>query len=167
MQKIQSHLLSSLIFVALSLAAAGCQQRVAGKLVGTWVGRPDTTAARAEREAEKYGKRPDSEHPGTNGDATDWEAYDIEVRFDFVDQKHLNLSLADGSEPMSATWRVLETSPAGCLIELVTSGQEGKSEVRQFELEIDEREGTIIGFLLMESGADRQLGALYFTRIEN
>ena len=162
----------NVIVCILLLTTTGCQQQIAGKLLGSWVGRPDTSAARAEREAVKYGKRSaesaDLQHATTTKDPTDWEAYDVEVQFDFVDQKHLEMSLANGAEPMSATWRVLETTPTGCMIEVVTPAEagEGAPVVRQFELVMDERDGTYVGFLLTESGADRQLGALYFKREE-
>ncbi|TWU27439.1 hypothetical protein [Bythopirellula polymerisocia] len=158
------------ILLILLLSSAGCQQQIAGELLGSWVGRPDTSTGRAEREAEKYGKRSsmsaDSQQKASAKDVTDWETYDVEVRFNFVDHKHLEMSLANGSEAISATWRVIETSPTGCMIEVVTpaEAEEGSPEVRNFELEMDERAGTIVGFLLTESGADRQLGALYFSR---
>lgn len=158
------------LFVSfLLLSTAGCQQRTVANLLGEWVGRPDTAAARAEREAKKYGdkhsadQRPASqERPET---VTDWQQVDIGVKFHFVSHTELEMSLADGTEPFSGTWQVLETSPSGCTIEVETAtGPEQSAELRQFQLEMDEREGALIGFLLTEVGADRQLGALYFRR---
>lgn len=164
-----SSLLTGVIGILLLFGTTGCQQQIAGKLLGTWVGQPDTAAARSEREAEKYGTRSDSGETQLSGAEkvpTDWEAYDVELRFEFVDHQHVNMALANGSEPIAATWRVLETSPTGCMIEVVTPEQEGqgRAEVRHFELEMDERNGELVGFLLTESGADRQLGAIYFSR---
>lgn len=162
-------LLTGMLGILFLLTITGCQQQIAGGLLGTWIGRPDTAAARADREAKKYGnpsESADTQHPDAAKAPTDWEAYDVELRFEFVDHQHLNMSLANGSEPIAATWRVLETSPTGCMIEVVTPGKEGqgRAEVRHFELEMDERNGELVGFLLTESGADRQLGAIYFSR---
>ncbi|QEG36803.1 hypothetical protein [Bythopirellula goksoeyrii] len=161
--------LARLLGLFFLLATTGCQQQVAGKLLGTWVGRPDTASARAEREAEKYGNRTGSGNSQESDVAkaeTDWEAYDVELRFEFIDHQRLKMSLANGSEPISATWQVLETSPTGCMIEVTTPSQteEDTTVARQFELEMDERDGQVVGFLLTESGADRQLGAIYFSR---
>jgi len=149
----------------LLIGAIGCQQRVGSKLLGTWIGQPDTATARAEREAEKYGDKPASNHQQPE---TDWQQYDIVLKFDFVSRESLEMSLGDGSEPRSATWSVLDTSPTGCTIEVETSTGAGNSaELRRFQLEIDERDGECIGFLLSEVGADRRLGAIYFRRAEN
>mgnify|MGYP006908203447 CR=1 FL=1 len=155
------------------LMVSGCRQQVATKLQGTWIGHPDTSQARNAREEEKYGKRAseaaDSQQSSAQILTTDWEEYDVGIRFEFRDHQDLNMSLADGSEPISASWRVLETSPTGCMIEVVTPAIDGQDSkvIRHFELEFDEREGTCVGFLLTESGADRQLGSLYFSRDEN
>ena len=87
------------------------------------------------------------------------------VKFDFVDHTQLQMSLADGSQPLAGGWKVLETSPAGCIIEVETAtGPDESAELRRFQLEMDERNGTLDGFLLTEVGADRGLGALYFRR---
>lgn len=158
-----------LIVSLLLLCTVGCQQRTAAKLLGEWVGRSDTAAAKAQREAKKYGDKPSAdqisalqEKPET---VTDWQQYDIKLKFHFVSRTQLEMSLADGTEPRSGTWQVLETSPSGCTIEVESAtGPEQSAELRQFQLEIDEHEGTLVGFLLTELGADSQLGALYFRR---
>ncbi len=160
--------------VLLMLAgASGCQQQAANKLLGRWEGRPDTATARSEREAEKYGGEAVTANSPTGSMATDWESYDLGVRFEFVDREHLEMSLSDGSEPVSGTWRVLSTTPIGCTIEVKTKeaktkeakGEEAASTVlRQFQIDLDEREGECVGFTLIEVGADRQLGTLYFQR---
>ena len=152
----------------LLLSQIGCQQRTAASLLGEWVGRPDTTEARTRREAEKYGDNPSPEwQAGTTDTITDWQQVDVAVRFNFVSRSQLEMSLADGSEPHSGTWRVLETSPTGCAIEVDTpTGPEQSAELRRFQLEFDKRDGEVVGFLLSEMGADRQLGALYFRRSE-
>ena len=158
-----------LIVSLLLLSMVGCQQRTAAKLLGEWLGRPDTAAARAEREAKKYGDKRSSDQLRASQErseiVTDWQQYNIGVKFHFVSRTQLEMSLADGTEPRSGTWQVLETSPSGCTIEVESATGPGQSaELRQFQLEMDEHEGTLIGFLLTEMGADRQLGALYFRR---
>jgi len=71
----------------------------------------------------------------------------------------------------------VSTSPAGCTIEVRTKievgtgieideSEEASVERRRFDLLLDEREGTCVGFQLTETGADLQVGALYFRRPE-
>ncbi len=150
----------------LLLSTLGCQQRMAANLLGEWVGRPDTAEARAEREAEKFGDRRSGDTLGRSSEPiTDWEQVDVGVRFHFVSPTQLQMSLANDAEPHSGTWRVLETLPTGCEIEVETAtGPEQSVEIRRFRLEMDNHEGSLVGFLLTEAGADRQLGALYFRR---
>ncbi len=152
----------------LLLSTVGCQQRTAAKLLGEWVGRPDTVDARAEREAKKFGDKRSGKQLGASSETvTDWQQVDIGVRFNFVSRTQVEMSLADGTEPLSGAWQVLETSPAGCTIEVESATGPGQSaELRQFQLELDESDGALIGFLLTETGADRQLGALYFRRTQ-
>ena len=54
----QGKLPLAMLLVLTLLVASGCQQRVVGTLQGRWVGVPDTAAARAERESQKYGDMP-------------------------------------------------------------------------------------------------------------
>ena len=153
----------------LLVMGAGCQQHTVGKLLGTWVGQPDTAEARQQREAEKFGatSRPSQEELLSSVEAapTDWEQFDVAVEFQFLSSTELEMSLAEGAEPQKGTWRILETSPTGMTIEVETpTGSEGALELRRFDLYMDERDGTLHGFLLNEVGADRGLGALYFQR---
>lgn len=166
---VYSQVVGCWLFLLLLLGAVGCQQRTAAKLLGEWVGRPDTAAARAQREAEEYGDTRSADQPGalqeTSEIVTDWQKVDVGVKFRFVSRTQLEMSLADGTEPRSGTWQVLETSPTGCTIEVESdTGPEQSAELRRFKLKVDERDGTLTGFLLTEMGADRQLGALYFRR---
>lgn len=155
----------------LLVCSSGCQQRTAGELHGRWVGKPDSAAAKTAREAEKYGDDP----PQAQADATlpkqatDWEAIDVQVELNFVSGSALELSLAGLGSKVQASWSIIETSPTGCTIEVVTAtstAEDGTaaSERRRFELLFDERDGTLVGFELSEVGADRQVGALYFQR---
>ncbi len=167
-----------LFFSMLLICLVGCQQRTASKLQGQWEGRSDSVAMRAKREAEKYGEVPaDSAAGGSAPKAsisvqvTDWENYEVTVVFDFVSSERLEMSL-DGEQPKSGRWKIISTSPAECTIEVQTEKESAESEEasverRQFVLLLDEREGTCVGFLLTEVGADRQQGALYFQRPQN
>ncbi len=178
-QRRQSFFLWVLSLLLLTLV--GCQQRTVSKLQGRWEGRPDSAALRAEREAEKYGnssgadveastnsKEGSSTKPDASVQVTDWENYEVTVQMDFVSSERLEMSL-DGEQRRSAHWQIISSSPIGCTIEVQTEeGSEGdeKKELvrRRFELVLDEREGTCVGFLLTEVGADRLLGAIYFKR---
>jgi len=178
--------ISILCTIALMLmSAAGCQQRAASKLQGRWEGRPDTAAARAKRESKKYGKLSadrdvsadraisadrDKEGSATKTNSpvqvTDWEKYDLTVLMDFVSNERVEMSLGNGEQPQSGSWKVVSTSPAGCAIEVQTEsdGEPANVERRRFELLFDKDEGTCVGFQLTEAGADRLQGALYFKR---
>lgn len=147
-------------------SAIGCQSRTVGHLLGRWEGRPDTAAGRAERDAERYG---DTAPPTVSQlSKTDWENYDLVVSLEFVDRERIELALSDGSEPVAGEWSIISTSPIGCTIEVDTAGESPESRVRrQFQLELDERDGVCVGFTMREVGADRQLGALYFRRPSN
>jgi len=177
----------TLLFVSMLLiSSVGCQQRSASKLLGRWEGRPDSAALRLQREAKKYGEVPSDNarttlsevatgsgsatRPHAPSQVTDWENYDVTVLFDFVSSERLEMSL-DGEQPRSGRWKIVSTSPVGYTIEVQTEKEstsgEGASVLRrQFELLLDERGGTCVGFLLTEVGADRQQGALYFQRPE-
>jgi len=151
----------------LLLSASGCQQRAAGKLIGRWAGTPDTAAARAERESKKYGETTSASVSPEN--VTDWEHYDPSVTLDFVDHERVEMALSGKTEePLSGKWRIVSTTPIGCTIEVETETEDSEGVVRrQFQLDLDECEGQCVGFTLIEVGADRQLGTLYFCRQES
>jgi len=175
-----------MITLAVVVGTAGCQHRDAGMLLGRWIGRPDSAAARAEREAQKYGDaRPSSDAvaqlighsdaaapPEQQAGKTDWEQYDVAVLLNFVSRGRIEMSLADGTQSRSGWWRMIESGPAGCSIEVETNASKtpyngaepGELQRRRFQIDFDLRDGACVGFLLTEAGADRQLGALYFRR---
>ncbi len=172
-----------MISLAMVVGASGCQQRVTGKLLGRWIGRADSVIARTERESQKYGDaRPDSETAirtiavdpplDPQAEKTDWERYNVAVLMNFVSRDRVEMSLAGGKQPRLGRWSVVATTPTSCTIEVETNDsatQENGAEPdeprrRRFHLELDERDGVCVGFLLNEVGADRQLGALYFRR---
>lgn len=164
-----------LVLCLLLLVTAGCQQRTAGRLHGRWIGKPDSVAAKAAREAEKYGDSPEQTSDDPNAEraqrkpATDWEGFDVQVELNFLNGSALELALGGADSKVAGRWSIIETSPTGCTIEVTTEepAQEGErvvSERRRFELLFDERDGELVGFELSEVGADRQVGALYFQR---
>jgi len=157
--------LAMLLLLAILITTGGCQPSTSGKLQGRWTGRPDTQAARSLREAKKYGDATDkTSDPKTQPSRqTDWERYDVAVEFHFISSSQLEMSLADGSQLRKGTWEILKTLPTGCRIEVKI---DEASQLRQFELQMDEKEGRCVGFLLSEVGADPQLGWLYFQRTE-
>ncbi|MCG8451186.1 MAG: hypothetical protein MI725_16580 [Pirellulales bacterium] len=154
------------------LLVSGCQQQTTSKLLGQWIGRPDTVEARAAREAEKYGDARTEDQASSLLDKeapkTDWENYDVAVAWTFVSSDRLEMSLANGSQALAGSWKIIGTSPTGCTIEVATkkkvSAESSEPVRRRFEVELDEREGKCVGFLLYETGADRRLGAFYFRR---
>lgn len=176
---------SPLLLVLLALfCSGGCTQRAASQLLGRWQGRPDSAETRAARDAQKYGDEvasaeatPAGTTPTAEGTAdsvteldqtTDWEEFDVTIVMDFVSSDRVEMTLG-GEQPVVGTWKVLSTTPSGCTIEVETegvSGEDGDKQPvrRRFELLLDEREGTLVGFQLSEAGADAQLGALYFQR---
>lgn len=143
-------------------------------LQGRWVGTPDTAEARARREAQRYDDplQTEEESPNGPGPKTDWEAFDVTVQLDFLSHSEVVLSLAGENQPVKGTWEVLESTPAGALIQIDTPApaSPGNDEAgvvrRQFRIEYDLRDGELVGFLMTEAGADPRLGALYFRRPE-
>ena len=149
---------------------AGCQQRTAMELLGTWEGRPDTSAARAEREEERYGKRDSSvESVGllTESTVTDWENYDVGVTLDFQSRSEVSLTMSGEEQSVSGSWKMVQSGPVACTIAIETPTGEGDTpELRRYKLELDQDGGELKGFLMREVGADRSLGTLYFRRAE-
>ncbi|MGI9430285.1 MAG: hypothetical protein ACR2NM_16610 [Bythopirellula sp.] len=161
------------IFLLLILCwSAGCQQRVPNMLLGRWEGRPDSADLRAEREAEKYGDEiGEAGASAADNEAerfSDWEEYDVKIVMDFVSSDRIEMTL-DGAQAQSGNWQVVAQSPVGCTIEIQTApeAQDDKIVRRRFDLLLDQRDGTCVGFQLTETGADPQLGAIYFRRPES
>lgn len=166
------------LVISLLVVSVGCQQRMSSKLQGRWEGHPDSAARRAVREAAKYGDefaKPFS--VAENGSAaktsesaqvTDWQRYEVTIVMDFTINDRLEMSL-NGEQPRSGSWKIVSTSPAGCTIEVLTENDDKETslERRRFDLLLDERDGICVGFQLTETGADPQLGALYFRRPES
>jgi hypothetical protein len=123
---------------------------------------------------------------------TDWEDYDVTIVMDFVSSARVEMSLdgasllaengaqlgssvpAENSLPaenksQSGSWQIVSQSPVGCTIEIQTSeqGEDNRVVRRRFDLLLDERDGTCVGFQLTENGADPQVGAIYFRRPES
>lgn len=159
----------ALLLLLLLVGSAGCQQRMSSKLQGRWEGRPDSAGLRADREAEKYGDEVTSAEINASDDegvqVTDWEKYNVTIVMDFVSSDHIEMTL-DGAQALSGNWQIVSQSPVGCTIEILTDepGKDGQAVPRRFDLLLDEREGTCVGFQLTESGADPQVGSLYFRR---
>ncbi|MBX3425663.1 MAG: hypothetical protein KF688_08290 [Pirellulales bacterium] len=172
--------LSLLVLIPL----AGCGHGPARTLEGTWVGKPDTVAARGERDENKYRELVAASGGLTiDGDddasarppalVTDWERHDVEVTLDLQANQRVRLAIngaVDGA-PVEGTWKIVESGPAGVVIEIVTpAAPEGAGDPepvrRRFELGLDQRSDGLDGFTLHEVGADRRLGALYFRRAE-
>ena len=160
----------TVLFSALLVCcSAGCQQRMSNKLLGRWEGRPDSAERRAQREAEKYGDDPAQielrARKSETVQVTDWEDYDVEIVMDFVSSDLIKMTL-DGAQSQAGNWRIVSQSPAGCTIEIQTrrDGENDRVVRRRFDLLLDERDGSCVGFQLTETGADPQVGALYFRR---
>ena len=173
--------------VVLAVAGAiGCRDDPVGQLRGEWIGRPDTAAERQERESAASLPGP-NESPlssplvdlSADQATTDWERYDATVRLEFSNGDAVALEMVDQGDPIRGTWRLVESTPGAVLIEITTPGVESAStgsqdgpvdqaseQRRRFELEPTMIDGKLVGFAMTESGADRQLGALYFERPE-
>jgi len=167
--------ISPLLCLFVLIATTGCQQRVASKLAGEWVGQPDTADGRSARDAEKYGDQSAgqptdaSTKPRDASRVSDWENYDVTVEINFQTGNRLEMSLADGDQPRTGRWTVVSTAPTSCIIEVVTEPENTTKEApdpvrRRFELLLDERDGECVGFTMTEVGADRLQGAMYFQR---
>lgn len=169
--KLVPPIFNGLAILVACLLLAGCQQQITSKLSGKWVGSPDTPESRTKRETEKYGDSGTFEEEQANGGGpkkTDWEDFNVAVEWDFLSRSDVEMTLDGVGQKVSGNWKIIGTSPTGCTIEVVTNSDQSSGDAkpvrRRFEIEFDEREGELVGFLLHESGADRQLGILYFQR---
>ncbi len=157
---------------------AGCQQSITGRLVGDWIGRPDTAAAAAVRSAKLKARHksdsneaiepPSVEEATAKLGKTDLEHHDVTIRMSLAGDKTATMSLGDGSEPLAGVWRVIEKlPPSGAEIEISLSGADdgspGRAGRRRFIIDFQEIDEAA-GFTLVEKGADPQFGRLYFTR---
>ncbi|TWT31062.1 hypothetical protein KOR34_44360 [Posidoniimonas corsicana] len=154
-------------------------------LIGKWEGRPDSLAAKRERNpiptapgyiprevtrpvsaeekeaAEKLAAMQPSEQ-------TDLEAFNFTVLLEFLPQDQVVMSL-NGGQPIKGSWKVLSTDVGVSLIELV-DGVPTQAEgddlpqltKRRFLLELNDLGDA---FTLREEGVDPRFGWLYFQRL--
>lgn len=164
--------------VASSLLLVGCQQSATSRLVGEWVGRPDTAAAAAARGDKLKAKQrsgttaaveaPSDEEAAAELGKTDLEQHDVIICMTLGSNKRVSMSLGDHSQPLEGVWRVVTTLPpdgAEIEISLTQSSEEmsERAEKRRFIIDFQENDNAP-GFTLVEKGADPQFGRLYFVR---
>lgn len=166
----------------LLLSMAGCQQSITDRLMGEWVGTPDTAAAAAERSAKLKAKEvkngdtdeaalPVGDEVASTRGKTDLEGHNVTVELNFMGHRDVHMEIAQGGPPLDGTWRVVQTlPPRGAEIEIrlkqETSDKDSKpktSEKRRFVIDFQGDESNA-GFTLFEKGADPQFGRLYFER---
>lgn len=165
------------------LAIAGCgRESLEQKLVGQWIGSPDTAAAREKRnpsaltratlanaaapeaEAAEEAEADDSEATSkqpANARPTDIEAFAFEVTLNFARGGKVEMWLDNEREKLAGKWLVISEASDRAVIEIINEANNGKPEQRRFELFTEEDDK---GFTLREEGADPQFGWLYFRR---
>ena len=178
--------LTAVLFCLLALLVTpGCQQPVRERIVGQWIGKPDTAAAAAERVAKqqaaaekKSGDEQDEAVPKQDSTAklgvTDLEGHDVTILLYFNSDKTVKMSLGDESQPREGVWRVVESLPpqgAEIEISLTTKAEPGAEdekpskqksvEKRRFIIDFQQQDDST-GFTLIEKGADPKFGRLYF-----
>ncbi|QDU54955.1 hypothetical protein Pan181_11400 [Aeoliella mucimassa] len=163
---------------------SGCQESIRDRLVGEWVGQPDTAAAAAERVAKRQESQ-DSEKATGNGmpvqdatnklEQTDLEGHEVTIRLQFKGDKTVHMSLGDNSEPREGHWRVLTLLPPdGAEIEITLDASEASEaddqtatkkagEKRRFIVDF-QQDGEKPGFTLVEKNSDPKFGRLYFEK---
>lgn len=163
----------------LLLSIAGCRQSIGDRLLGDWVGKPDTAAAAAERSAQLKAKSADKggeedtlpvdeEGAATRG-KTDLEQHNVSITLRFENSRDVKMSIAQGGPPLEGSWRVVQTlPPRGAEIEISLKQPNGKAdgkpktpEKRRFVIDF-QGDDADAGFTLFEKGADPQFGRLYF-----
>lgn len=166
----------------LLLPIAGCQQSITDRLMGEWVGTPDTAAAAAERSAKLKAKEaengqteaaalPVDEEVTTTRGKTDLEEHEVTIELDFTGSRDVHMEIAQGGAPLEGSWRVVQVlPPRGAEIEISLKHPNGKSagkapttEKRRFVIDF-QGDDSDAGFTLFEKGADPQFGRLYFER---
>ncbi|MCA9239174.1 MAG: hypothetical protein KDA37_03190 [Planctomycetales bacterium] len=182
-------LLLTFCCLVLPLLTVGCgPQTPSQRLVGEWVGRPDTfaaqkqrnpipTAAGREAEAKSQANRPAKPTAAEEklsrlqpSESTDLEAYDFSISLDFLPDGKVEMALT-GQPPLSGQWRVLSTDVGVSRLEIVPAASpDDPAGDQPTELEPTRRVFTVRfdksgdGFTLREEGADIRFGWLYFQR---
>lgn len=160
---------------------AGCQQSLTDRLMGEWVGTPDTAAAAAERSAQTKANAaemggeaaalPVDENLTKKREKTDLEQHDVTITLDFKNRTDVEMKIAGGGQPLNGRWRLVQAlPPRGAEIEISlkhdASEKDGKpqsTEKRRFVIDF-QGDDNDAGFTLSEKGADPQFGRLYFKR---
>ena len=142
------------------------------RLVGTWVGRPETAAERVEREwpgGGAWGGEKDGDSPKPNAEElpppTDLEAYaELRVSMELAPLGRASLSL-DGGRPLEGRWSITPGEGRRLQLEIEVDRAQGAAERRRFEIEMvragdDQPER----FVLREAESDLRFGRLIFER---
>ena len=154
-------------------------------LLGKWEGRPDSLAAKRERNpiptAPGYQTRHEAQPVSADeqqaaeklaalqpSERTDLEAFDFTVMLEFLPKNQVVMSL-NGEQQIRGSWKVLSTDVGVSQIELV-DGVPSENEddaqddltKRRFLLELNAAGDA---FTLREEGVDPRFGWLYFRRV--
>lgn len=180
------------VCLAVLLLAAGCSpQTPSQRLVGEWVGRPDTFAAQKQRnpiptapgrEATAKAQAPTKPTGAQDklsrmqpSETTDLEAYDFAITLDFREDAQVVMTL-NGQQPLTGRWEVLSTDVGVSRLEIVPTVEpeaaaNGSAEQKPAADEQPTKRIFTIrfnkagdGFTLREEGADIRFGWLYFQR---
>lgn len=172
------------IVICLLVVVAGCnRQSTAQRLVGRWVGKPETAQQRQDRSLvanNSPAKTTDDDAakdsptekttPSNNGPPTELETVDVQVTLDFSVDGTIEMWLGEKQETLAGDWRVISTEVN--LVQLqITAKREtqedavSKTEKRRFDLQWQELKAGD-AFTLREQAADPQFGTLYFVREE-
>ncbi len=161
---------ASLLVLLLGLLS-GCQPSDSSRLVGDWVGHPDSAASAAERSANRgdqaAGAAPQPDATARNSlGATLLEGVEVRVRLTFQREGDVTMELEGEETTLAGVWRVVaDLPPNGVEIEisLLKEGEERGTQKRRFLVDF-QPDGDTPGFTLREKGADPQFGRLYFTK---
>ncbi len=147
----------------------GCSDAaLQSSLVGKWRGKPETSAARGEREQARLVAL--QQAAGIEGEGaaekpmplppTDLEQFDFEITMDLASDGTAKMSLG-GADERKGTWRIVATDPNGATLELALPEEPQADPIRRrFELRFTSEERT--QFTLREEGADPQFGRILF-----
>ncbi len=132
----------------LALLLTGCSSAaLQSSLVGKWRGKPETSAARGEREQARLVAL--QQAAGIEGEGaaekpmplppTDLEQFEFEITMDLARDGTAKMSLG-GAEARTGTWRIVATDPNGATLELALPEQPKADPIRRrFELPLHQR----------------------------
>ncbi len=158
------------VFVITMVGLEGCFEPKSQRLLGRWIGRPDSSEVDIPVPADA-GPQDDNlpaatRPPGAVSQKTDFELFDFSIELDFLDRRRIRVTMGGNKESVEGTWRTVEAAGDRITIQIAAdptaSSSAGSTTLRQYVVRF--KSGSPDEFTLQEDGADPLLGRLHFMR---